>query len=54
MEIVFGLALLIALGVWGGNNMEKKGRSVLAGFALGFLLSWIGIIITYAVSDKTK
>ena len=34
--------------------MERKGRSGLAGVALGVFLGLIGIVICYLLSDKTE
>lgn len=50
MEILaFLLFVWLAFGVAGGMIMSKKGRSGCGGFALGFFLGPIGLIIALVI-----
>ena len=50
-SILITLVIAILLGYWGSTIKKKKNRSEGAGWALGFFLGLIGIIIC-AVQDK--
>lgn len=46
------IAILLALGYWGYNVFENKGRQGWKGFLWGFFLGLIGVLITYMFSTK--
>jgi hypothetical protein len=49
LTIVLTVAIPCAFGYWCLTVLRKNGRSPAAGFALGFFLTWIGVIIAYAI-----
>ena len=50
----FLLILWIACGIAGGIILSNKGRSGCGGFALGFLLGPIGVVITLVMSADQR
>lgn len=48
------IIVLSLLGWWGSNVMDKKGRSGLVGFLLGFLLGILGIVICFMHTNKNE
>lgn len=46
--------VLVATGVAGALVMQGKGRSPIGGFALGFLLGLIGVLICAVVPKTTE
>ncbi|MGC6480108.1 MAG: hypothetical protein ACON42_07005 [Flavobacteriaceae bacterium] len=47
--LYMSLAVGVLMGAWGNYISEKKGRSRLLGFSLGFLFGIIGVIVMYFI-----
>lgn len=54
MEILIFLIVWLAFGVVGGILMSNKGRSGCGGFALGFLLGPIGLLIALVMNESVE
>tara|TARA_B100000575_G_scaffold41867_1_gene29453 strand:- start:1930 stop:2094 length:165 start_codon:yes stop_codon:yes gene_type:complete len=54
MSIYIYLALGVLLGAWGSYIAEKRGRSHIEGFILGFLFGLIGVLIEAFLPKKNN
>ena len=54
MSIYSLLAVAVVMGGLGAYFSEKKGRTHLEGFLMGFLLGLIGLLIVLALPKKKK
>ena len=54
MSIYSLLAVAVVMGGLGAYLSEKKGRTHLEGFLMGFLLGLIGLLIVLAFPKKKK
>ncbi len=54
MEILIFLIVWLAFGAVGGILMSNKGRSGCGGFALGFLLGPIGLLIALVMKESAE
>ena len=54
MEILIFFIVWLAFGVVGGILMSNKGRSGCGGFALGFLLGPIGLLIALVMKESAE
>ncbi len=52
MEILICVVVALILGIIGSSMAEKRNRSTVGGFALGFLLGLIGLAIIALMGDK--
>jgi len=45
----FSLAMGVLMGAWGNYIADKKNRSRVLGFSLGFLFGILGVIVMYFI-----
>ena len=49
---MWAIVIWLIVGIIGAGMAERRGRSRIGGFALGFLLSLVGLAIIAVMGDK--